>query len=193
MELLFEAEPMLHPHVEDAYEKAASVLKACRIPFRVIGGLAVNRYGAGRPTKDVDLVVSRKNWARARKALQSIATDTQGVRLGVPNEPEEGLALIGPNGVSIELWPEGLTHGVIAAVRGKQRKHAAGKVALTLKGNDRIALLNNKLASYLSASDRLRDAADVQALISKWRLPLAFASSLHASVRAGYRRIWRGL
>lgn len=193
LELLFEAEPMLHPHVEDAFQKAASILKARRIPFRVIGGLAVNRCGVGRPTKDVDLLVSRRDWARARKALQAIATDSQGVRLGLAGEPEEGLALIGPHGVSIELWPEGLTHGEIAAARGKQRPHPAGKLALSLKGEDRIALLTNKLASYLSACDRLRDAADVQGLISKWHLPLCFADKLPVSVRAGYRRIWRGL
>src|SRR5207248_2862275 len=106
LERLFEAEPMLHPHVEDAFQKAALVLNAARIPFRVIGGLAVNQYGAGRPTKDVDLVVSRKNWGRARKALQAIATDPQGIRFGLANEPKEGLALIGPHGVSIEVWPE---------------------------------------------------------------------------------------
>jgi hypothetical protein len=190
---LFEAEPMLHPNVENAFQKAATILKAARIPFRVIGGLAVNQYGAGRPTKDVDLVVSRKNWSRARKVRQTSATDIQGIRFGLTGEPEEGLAFIGPHGVSIELWPEGVTHGEIAAIRGKQRRHPAGKLALSLRGESRLALINNKLASYLSASDRLRDAADVQALISKWALPLDFALKLHPTVRAAYRRIWHGL
>lgn len=163
---LFEAEPLLHPHVRDAFQKASAFLRAQRIPFRVIGGLAINRYGAGRPTKDVDLVVSRKNWHRARQALQAIATDRQGIRFGLPDEPEERLALLGPHGVAIEVWPEGITHGQIAEIRGKRRTHPAGRLALTLRGENRITLLNNKLASYLSASDRLRDAADVQALIS---------------------------
>jgi hypothetical protein len=40
LDRLFEAEPLLHPHVEDAFDRAATVLKAHRIPFRVIGGLA---------------------------------------------------------------------------------------------------------------------------------------------------------
>src|SRR4051812_21039615 len=91
LDRLFAAEPMLHPHVQDAFQKATLILKTARIPFRVIGGLAVNQYGVGRPTKDVDFVVSRKNWHRARKVLQTIATDSQGIRFGLEEEPEEGL------------------------------------------------------------------------------------------------------
>ena len=47
-----------------------------------------------------------------------------------------------------------------------------------------------KLASYLSAKDRLRDAADVQSLIKRLRLPLDFAGRLAPEVRAAYRRVW---
>lgn len=183
---------MTHPHVIEAFERAATLLRLHKIPFRAIGGLALNLHGAGRPTKDVDLVVSRRNWRRARALLQAIATDIQGIRLGLPGEPENGLAVVGPHGVCIEVWPEGVTHSQIAALRGKARPHPAGKLSLTLKGNQRVALLNDKLASYLSATDRMRDAADVQALIFKWKLPAESAMKLHPTVRATYRRIWRG-
>jgi hypothetical protein len=37
-------------------------------------------------------------------------------------------------------------------------------LAFTLRGNATVALINDKLASFLSAKDRLRDAADVQSL-----------------------------
>src|SRR5437879_4638183 len=161
--LMFEAEPMTHPHVMDAYRQAAGLLKRHRIPFRVIGGLAVNLHGAGRPTKDVDLVVSGRNWHRARALLQRLATDFQGIRLGLPDEPENGLALVGPHGVCLELWPAGVTHAQIAALRGKSKPHPAGRLPLVLCGGGRTTLINDKLASYLSATDRLRDAADVQA------------------------------
>ena len=108
------------------------------------------------------------------------------------DEPEEGLAVLGPHGVAIEFWPEGLTHGEIARLRGKSRPHPAGEIALSLEGDDRVALITSKLASHLSALDRLRDAADVQALIKQWGLPLEFAGQLDHRVRAAYRRIWRG-
>jgi len=40
---LFEAEPMIHPNVLDAYEQAVKVLKDYDIPFRASGGIALNR------------------------------------------------------------------------------------------------------------------------------------------------------
>ncbi len=183
---------MIHPNVLDAYEQAVKVLKDHDIPFRATGGIALNLFNAGRPTKDVDLIVSRQQWHQARQALQSIATDVQGIIFGLPDEPENGLALIGPHGVPIELWPEGTTHKQIALIRGKHREHPAGDIAFTLKGDDLVELLNSKLASYLSARDRLRDASDVQSLVAKHELPLEFDAQLAPAVRSAYRRIWCG-
>src|SRR5437667_5459719 len=99
--LLFEAEPMVHPDVLEAYEEAIRVLRKARIPYRETGGIALNFYGAGRPTKDVDLIVRRTDWLRAIRALGRIATDQPGIRFGLPGEPEPGLAVVGPHGVPI--------------------------------------------------------------------------------------------
>jgi hypothetical protein len=190
--LLFDAPPMTHPHVLSAYRKITALLRRLNIRFQPIGGIAMHLAGAGRPTKDVDLVVSRQDWQRARRAGQQLATDPQGIRVGLPGEPEEGLALLGPHGVAIELWPDDLTHGEIARIRGKFRAHPAGDIQLGQGANDQVALVTSKLASHLSATDRLRDAADVQALIKTWDLPLDFDRQLDRRVRAAYRRIWRG-
>jgi hypothetical protein len=189
---LFEADPMVHPHVLEAYEKAIRVLRKARIPYRETGGIALNSYGAGRPTKDVDLIVRRTDWWRAIRALGRIATDQPGIRFGLPDEPESGLAVIGPHGVPIEVWPEGTTHEQIARIRGmqKSRPHPAGKLAFTMQGDAVAGLVNNKLASYLSAKDRLRDAADVQSLIKRLRLTRGFAARLAPEVRPAYRRVW---
>lgn len=190
--LLFDAPPLTHPHVVAAYRKIAARLRRLDIAFRPTGGIAMHLAGAGRPTKDVDLIVPRQSWRRARQAGQKIATDPQGIRFGLAGEPEEGLAVLGPHGVAIEFWPEGVTHGEIACIRGKFRAHPAGEIALSLGGSDQVALITSKLASHLSALDRLRDAADVQALIKKWALPIGFAQRLDRRVRTAYRRIWRG-
>ncbi|HEV2394641.1 MAG TPA: hypothetical protein VG146_19995 [Verrucomicrobiae bacterium] len=189
---LFDAEPMMHPNVLDAYKQAARVLKKKRIQFRETGGIALNLRGAGRPTKDIDLVVRRSDWLRAIQAVSEIATDRPGIRFGLPQKPEAGLAVIGPHGVPIELWPEGTTHEQIARIRGMQkgRAHPAGKLAFTLRGDATVAFINDKLASYLSARDRLRDAADVQSLITRLKLPLGFAKRLATAVRPAYRRLW---
>ncbi len=58
-----------------------------------------------------------------------------------------------------------------------------------MRGDAAVGLVNDKLASYLSAKDRLRDAADVQSLIKRLRLPLRFAARLAPEVRAAYRRV----
>src|SRR5436190_5705944 len=190
--LLFEAEPMVHPNVLEAYEQAIRVLRKARIPYRETGGIALNFYGVGRPTRDVELIVRRADWSRAIRALGQIATDQPGIRFGLPGEPEPGLAVIGPHGVPIEVWPEGTTHDQIARIRGmrKARPHPAGKLAFRMQGDAVVGLVNNKLASYLSAKDRLRDAADVQSLIKRLRLPLGFAARLAPEVRTAYRRVW---
>jgi hypothetical protein len=96
--------------------------------------------------------VRRSHWLRAIRALGRIATDRQGIRFGLPDEPEPGLAVIGPHGIPIELWPEGTTHEQIARIRGMQkvRAHPAGKLAFTLRGDQTVALVNDKLASFLS-------------------------------------------
>src|SRR5690349_2176322 len=190
--LLFEAEPMLHPNILDAYEQAARTLRKASIRFRETGGIALNLHGAGRPTKDIDLIVRRSDWLKAIQALQQVATDSQGIYFGLPDEPRSGLAVIGPHGIPLEIWPEGTTHEQIARIRGKHkaRRHPAGKLAFTLRGNAVVALINDKLASYLSARDRLRDAADVQSLVKRLKLPLGFASKLAPAVRAAYRRLW---
>jgi hypothetical protein len=183
---------MTHPKVLDAYEQAVRVLKKARIRFRVTGGMALNLHGAGRSTKDVDFIVKRSDWRRAIRVLGQIATDQQGIRFGLPGEQETGLAVVGPHGVPIEVWPEGTTHHQIAKIRGmhKVRPHPAGKLAFTLRGNATVAFINDKLASYLSARDRLRDAADVQSLIKRLKLPRGFANKLAPTVRPTYRRLW---
>jgi hypothetical protein len=191
---LFEAQPLVHPHVMDAYTRAVRVLRQAGIPYRETGGIALNLHGAGRPTKDVDLIVRRSDWQRAIRALERIATDRQGIRFGLADEPETGLAVVGPHGVPIEIWPEGTTHDEIAKIRGMQkaRRHPAGKLAFTLRGDATVAFVNAKLASYLSAKDRVRDAADVQSLIKRLKLPLDFANRLAPAVRSAYRRLWIG-
>ena len=65
-------------------------------------------------------------------------------------------------------------------------------IAFTLKDDDLVELVNGKLASYLSATDRLRDTSEVQSFVSKHALPLEFEAQLAPAVRSAYRSIWSG-
>jgi hypothetical protein len=62
---------MVHPDVLDAYEQAIRVLRKARISYRETGGIALNFYGVGRPTKDVDLIVRRTDWLRAIRGTRA--------------------------------------------------------------------------------------------------------------------------
>ena len=55
---------------------------------------------------------------------------------------------------------------------------------------DLVTLIELKLASALSAAHRLKDAADVQALIAANALPREFVAELHVSVRPEFVRLW---
>jgi hypothetical protein len=68
-----------------------------------------------------------------------------------------------------------------------RQKHPAGRLSSRWPVTIESHWLNSKLASYLSASDRLRDAADVQALISKWELALDFLKPLEPCGAGGLR------
>jgi hypothetical protein len=70
--------------------------------------------------------------------------------------------------------------------------HPAGELALTLEGDEIANLINSKLASHLSASDRLSDASDVQRLIKRLKLPLDYAENLAPEVRDAFIRVWKG-
>ncbi len=51
-------------------------------------------------------------------------------------------------------------------------------------------LIELKLASGISAPHRLRDLADVQDLIVRLELPLAFSDRLNPWVQTTYRDLW---
>jgi hypothetical protein len=54
-------------------------------------------------------------------------------------------------------------------------------------------VIDLKLASGMSAPDRLRDLADVQEIIKARGLDEAFADQLDPSVRAQYLELWRAV
>lgn len=56
-------------NIVDELHAIASALGAARIPYAVCGGIAVTAYGATRTTKDIDVLVSRADLARALAAV----------------------------------------------------------------------------------------------------------------------------
>lgn len=161
-------------------------LDKARIPYALIGALALNQHGYLRATVDIDLVMTREGvqkfreefvgrgyrpaFAGARKTFRD--TDTQ-VRIEVVTTgdyPGDGK----PKPVS---FPDPMDAIVVNHIR-----------VVSLE-----KLIELKLASGLSAANRLLDLADVQRTIRALSLPLDFQNKLDASVRAEYERLWHSV
>ncbi|HEV7555920.1 MAG TPA: hypothetical protein VGO00_10715 [Kofleriaceae bacterium] len=80
---------------------------------------------------------------------------------------------------------------------GKPKSVRFPDPAIAVRGQDVMVLplrdlVELKLASGMTSTDRLKDLADVQELIRHARLPLELSDSLDPMVRAKYAEIWHG-
>jgi hypothetical protein len=182
---------VLDPRVEEAAAQAARKLSRAKIPHVLTGGVFLNRCGVGRPTFDVDIVVARRHWQKAVDALLKMSVDSE--RMGLANEPNPAAILKTKAGPMLEIFPEDLTAGEIAELRGVYRRHPAGSISFSLRGDPVVNLINSKLASHLSATDRLQDLSDVQRLIKKMKLEDTFSLKLDRRVRKTFRDLCHGL
>jgi hypothetical protein len=178
-------ETEIDPRVDAVRAKVEAALTRAGVRYRFIGGLALNIWRAGRPTFDVDVLVSRRRWRQALAALAPLSINRE--YTGMAGEPEGGAMLQSHEGPWIEVFPEGISAGEITALRNKDvRKGPHTRVALSLKGNALVGLVNSKLASYLSAPDRLDDLSAVQRLCKAQNLDANFALKLDPSVRKAF-------
>jgi len=155
-----------------------------KIPYAVVGGLAIFHHGVRRFTEDVDLLVTREGLAEIHRTL-------------------EGLGYVAPftgsknlrdtqSGVKIEFLVTGAFPG-----DGKPKPVAFPDPAQTAFEHEGIRfirlepLIELKLASGMTGAGRQKDLADVVALIKALHLPEAFAERLNAFVRPTYADLWR--
>jgi len=155
-----------------------------RIPYAVIGGMALPAHGFSRFTEDVDILTTREGleaihqrlvgrgyvpaFQAARKALRDTTTGVKVEFITTGEYPGDGkpkpVSFPDPRDACVEI--EG--YNVIALP----------------------VLIELKLASGLTAAHRLRDLADVQDLIRVLKLPRELGGQLDPSVRDEYLRMW---
>lgn len=169
--------------VQRTLERIARQLSELNIDFALAGGLAVGVRGHLRLTVDVDLLVTAEGLARFKAACLGRGyvekfTGSRGVR-----DTESG--------VSIDFLVAGEFPG---DGRPKPVRFPDPCSVPRTDGPYRIldlrTLIELKLASGLSAADRLQDLADVLALIRANSLPESFAEALDPSTREKYRELW---
>jgi hypothetical protein len=176
----------LDPRVVEALRAARRRFEKNGLEYALVGGVLLNQLGVGRPTFDIDFVVKKKDWQKAVSALAPLCIDSE--RMGLPGEPSPAALLKSKKGPWYEVFPQGISAGKIAELRGQARSHKASDIAFKLKADPVVQLIDTKLASYLSAKDRLRDLSDIQRLARQLGLGADFAARLDPRIKSTFLR-----
>jgi len=154
-------------HIE--LDRVVGELDELHIPYVICGALAAFAHGHRRATTGIDLILTAEGRQKFRASTsggrERLVPITALVSGGIPGD--------------------GTPHGVVFPDPEEASIEVAGKHYLTL-----AKLIELKLASGLSAPDRLQDHADVIALIRANGLGEPFADGLHAYVRPRYVELW---
>jgi hypothetical protein len=153
------------------------------IPYAICGGMAVNAHGHQRATTDVDLLLTPEGHARFKAAAIGLGwvekfPGSRGVKDAQTRVPIDFLLTGGVPG-------DGVQRGVLFPDPEAAAVEIAGRRYLGL-----ARLVELKLASGMSAPDRLQDLADVIQMIRKNALGEHFGDQLHPCVRPKFQELW---
>lgn len=173
--------------LNNALARLCADMKQRDIDYMVIGAVALMAYGYPRFTEDIHLVLTPEGLEKFHSEL---------IGLGyVPAFPGAKKRLRSkPDGVSIEVIMSGEYPGdgkpkpVSFPVPADASIDIDGVQVVTLE-----KLIELKLASGMTAPDRLKDLADVQELIKVRQLTSIFAERLNPYVREQYLELWRAV
>ncbi len=150
------------------------------IDYAVIGAIALNQYGYRRFTEDIDILLTREGLRTFQKRLVG-----PGYRPAFEGATKQFKAT--SDNVRVEFvmtgeYPgDGLPKPVVFPDPSESVQEIDGVRTITLE-----KLIELKLASGMTAPDRLKDLADVQELIKIRALGPELAARLDASVRTKY-------
>ena len=161
-------------------ERLSKDLDERGIDYMVIGAVALLAHGYPRFTEDIDLVLTAEGLEKFHKELIGLgyAPAFQGAKKRLRSTTD---------GVSIEVMTTGEYPG-----DGKPKPVSMPEpleASVEIDGIKFVTLeklIELKLASGISAADRLKDLADVQELIKIRKLDSDFATKLDPYVRTKY-------
>jgi len=157
------------------------------IDYMVIGAVALMAHGYPRFTEDINLVMTAEGLEAFHRelvglgyspAFQGPRKKLRSTRDGVPIEVI----------VSGDYPGDGKPKPVSFPIPAEASIELDGVRVVTLEN-----LLELKLASGMTAPDRLKDLADVQELIKVRGLDADFAEALNPYVREQYLRLWTAI
>lgn len=171
--------------VHKALRRLTRRLDEEKIPYALIGGMALAAHGWVRMTQDVAILLTPAGLTAFRERLVG-----RGYAPAFPGA--QRIFRDVDTGVRIEVITTGEFPG-----DGKPKPVAFPDptTASTEREGIRVVTLEKlielKLASGMSAANRLRDLADVQDLINALNLPQDLTDRLDPSVRNKYRELWQ--
>ncbi|MFN0198287.1 MAG: nucleotidyl transferase AbiEii/AbiGii toxin family protein [Planctomycetaceae bacterium] len=169
--------------VHKSLRKIADSLRTLGIEYSIVGGMALFRHGFRRFTEDVDVLVTEEG-------LKELHRQLDGRGYLPPFERSKNLRDT-DNGVKIEFLVSGKYPG-----DGKPKPVAFPHPADVCEEHDGIqyvklpTLVEMKLASGMTNSERMKDLSDVQELIKIMNLPIDFGDALNPYVRDKYVELW---
>jgi len=172
--------------LNNALTRLAGDLKAHGIDYAVIGAVALLAHGYPRFTEDIDLVFTREGLEKFHQELIGRGYE--------PAFPGARKRMRSQEGVSIEVMTTGEYPG-----DGKPKPVAMPNPILASIEIDGVQfvtleqLIELKLASGMTAPDRLKDLADVQELIKIRTLQKDFAERLDPYVRDKFLELWESV
>lgn len=170
--------------VQATLTRIAHRLDGLGIDFALAGGLAVGVRGHLRLTVDVDILITAEGLSRFKARWLG--------RGYVERAPGSRSVRDAETGVSIDFLIAGEFPG---DGKPKSVRFPDPASIVTAEASFRVldlrTLVELKLASGISAPDRLQDLADVVALIRANDLADAFGEQLDPSVREKYRELWQ--
>ncbi|MCH8828373.1 MAG: nucleotidyl transferase AbiEii/AbiGii toxin family protein [Planctomycetes bacterium] len=155
-----------------------------KIPYAVVGGMAMFRHGLRRFTEDVDLLVTKDGLRKIHENLSGLGythlfAGSKNLRDTETRVRVEFLQT-GTFPGSGEAQPVRFPHPT-----GVSEEHDG------IRFVNLLTLVELKLASGMTGQDRMKDLADVQELIKLLSLPEDFGDNLNPYVQPKYSEIWK--
>ena len=166
--------------LNNALRRIALDLASDGIDYTAIDAIALNQHGYRRFSEDIDLLLTKEGLEKFRQELIGLGCrpafegSTRKFRTAAENVPIEIIT-------AGEYPGDGLPKPVKFPEPSESFVVIDGIKTVTLE-----KLIELKLASGMTAPDRLKDLADVQELIKVKSLDASFAERLDSSVRARF-------
>ena len=173
--------------LNDALSRLARDLERLHIEYAVIGAVALNQHGFQRLTVDIDLLLTKDGLERFRSEL--VGLDYRPAFEGAKKKFRTTTENISVDVITTGEYPgDGSPIPVIFPDPADASVNIDGVNTVTLE-----KLIELKLASGITATDRLNDLADVQELIKIKSLDESFATRLNEFVRSKYLELYQGV